>query len=150
MSDNWLILIPTSPEYVPSKDAQERASALFKRVAPKADEIEVKLSERPRFIHCGSNFEKINCPSCRQELDIDWWSDWMSREFELGFPLKPAELPCCGSVRSLADLLYQGPQGFARFSIEAMNPNIPGLPEAVEREFEAIIGCGVRKIWQHI
>ena len=150
MSDNWLILIPTSPEYVPSKDAQERAVALFKKIAPEADEIEVQLSDRPRLIDCCANLNKINCPSCRQELAIDWWSDWMSLEYGQGFPLKPAVLPCCGSVRSLADLLYDWPQGFACFSIEAMNPNIQDLPEAVEREFEAIMGCGVRKIWQHL
>jgi hypothetical protein len=150
MSDNWLILIPTSPEYVPSKDAQELAVALFKRVAPEADEIEVELSDHPRLIHCGANLQKINCPSCRRELDIEWWDDWISQESKLGFPLKPTALPCCGAVHSLADLLYDWPQGFARFSLEAMNPNIRDLPKAVEQEFETVMRCSVRKIWLHL
>jgi hypothetical protein len=53
-------------------------------------------------------------------------------------------------MRSLPDLLYDWPQGFARFSLEAMNPNIQDLTEAAEREFETIIGCSLRKIWQHL
>ena len=147
MSDNWLILIPTSPEYVPSKAAQEGAVALFKKIAPEADEICVELSERPSFIDCGGNFQKIECPSCRNKLNTRWWSDWMSQEAELGFPLKPATLPCCGSICSLADLVYDWPQGFARFSLEAMNPNMPDLPESAEREIEAMLGCRLRKFW---
>jgi len=150
MSDNWLILIPTAPQYVPAKEAQERAVALFKKIAPEADEIGVELSEHPRLIDCGANLERISCPSCRQELGFGWWRDWMDQEANLSFPLKPVALPCCGIVRSLADLHYDWPQGFARFSIEAMNPNIQDLPEGAEREFEAIIGCGLRKIWQHL
>jgi hypothetical protein len=150
MSDNWLILIPTSPDYVPSKDAQEQARALFQRIAPEADNIEVGLSEHPRLIDCGANLQKINCPGCRRELEMDWWGDWMALEAELDFPLKPAAMPCCGSMHNLADLLYDWPQGFARFSLEAMNPNIQDLPKAVEREFEAIMGCNIRKIRQHL
>jgi len=150
MSDTWLILTPKSPEYVPSKNAQERAIALLKRIAPDADEIKIELSERPRLIDCGTNLEKINCPDCRQELGIDWWSDWVSQEAEQDFPLKAAALPCCGSMHSLADLLYDWPQGFARFSLEAMNPNIQDLPNESEREFEVIMGCSLRKIWQHL
>ena len=150
MSDNWLILIPTPPEYVPSKDARERAIALFRRIAPDGHEIEVELSKRPRLIGRGTNLERIICPSCQRELAIDWWSDWMSQEEELGCPLNPAALPCCGSVHSLADLVYDWPQGFSRFSIGAMNPNIQDLPRTVQREFEAIMGCSVQKIWRHL
>jgi hypothetical protein len=150
MSDNWLILIPASAEYVPSKAAQERAIALFKKIAPAADEIGVVLSERPCLIDCGANLQNITCPDCRQDLGRDWWIDWANREAELDFPLKPVALPCCGAMRNRADLVYDWPQGFARFCLEAMNPNIRDLPNGAEREFEAILGCSVRKIWRHL
>jgi hypothetical protein len=74
----------------------------------------------------------------------------MSREAEAGYPLEPATLPCCAATGSLPDLLYEWPQGFARFSIEAMNPNVRDLPAGMEQEFEAILGCKILKIWQHV
>ena len=150
MSDNWLTLIPKSPEFVPTKDAQAQALALFRRIAPKADDIEIEVSDRPRFIDCGANLEKINCPHCQRVMETGWWRDWMSAEAELGFPLKAAGLPCCGAVTSLADLLYNWPQGFARFSLAAKNPSIKDLTEADTREFETLMGCPVRRIWRHI
>ena len=150
MSDNWLILIPKSPEFVPTKDAQAQAMALFRRMAPNAAELEIEVSDRPRFIDCGGNFEKINCPHCQRVLENGWWRDWMSEEAELGFPLQSAVLPCCGVVASLADLLYNWPQGFARFSLAAKNPYIEDLTEADTRAFETIMGCAVRRIWTHI
>lgn len=150
MSDNWLILIPKSPDYVPSEEARKRAVALFKLVAPEADEICVEVTERPRLVDCGVNFEKIICPCCRKNLSIEWWTDWVSQEYELGYPFKSIPLPCCGAIQSLTELIYNWPQGFARFSLEAMNPNIRDLPQGAEHDFEMILGCKLLKIWQHL
>jgi hypothetical protein len=150
MSDNWLILIPKSPDYVPPKDAQQRAIALFRTIAPEADEIGVEVSDGRRLIDCGTNLEKITCPCCQKEMNMEWWTGWASQEAELSFPLKSTPLPCCGAIRNLADLIYDWPLGFARFSIEAMNPNIRDLPPSAERDFETILGCSILKIWQHL
>jgi hypothetical protein len=150
MSDNWLILIPKSPDYVPSKEAQDQAIALFKAIAPESDEVKVEVSEHPRLIDCGANLERIICPCCHTDLGIDWWANWVSEETKLNFPLKPTQLPCCGAAQSLANLIYDWPQGFARFSLEAMNPNIRDLPPGAELNFEIVLGCGVLKIWQHL
>jgi hypothetical protein len=109
MSENWLILIPKSPDYVPSKSAQDQAIALFKTIAPQANEVGAEVSERPRLIDCGANLQKISCPCCQKELNIDLWIDWVSQEAELSFPLKPVPLPCCGAIRNLADLIYDWP-----------------------------------------
>ncbi|HWD21420.1 MAG TPA: hypothetical protein VHB20_19295 [Verrucomicrobiae bacterium] len=150
MSDNWLILIPKSPSYVPSLEAQDRAVALVKTIAPESDEVKAEVSKYPRLIDCGANLEKITCPNCHVELRVDWWADWVSKEEELNFPLKPTQLPCCGTTQCLADLFYDWPQGFARFSLEAMNPNIPDLPPGADLGFENMLGCSLLKIWQHL
>jgi hypothetical protein len=150
MSDNWLILIPKSPNYVPSQEAQDQAIALFKTIAPESDEIRVEVSDHPRLIDCGANLEKIICPSCHTKLNFDWWAEWASKEAELNFPLKTTQLPCCGTVQSLANLIYDWPQGFARFSLEAMNPNIRDFPSGAELNFEKMLGCSLLKIWQHL
>ena len=150
MSDNWIIIIPQDPEFVPSKQAQESAILFFQELAPSADEIKVKLSDRIRFIDCGSNLDRIVCPDCAGELELEWWQDSMDEEYEKGFPLRPLSLPCCGSQRTLQELAYDWPQGFARFSLEAMNPSIPDLEEQDLNRFSSILGCKVLKILQHI
>jgi hypothetical protein len=150
ISDNWLILIPTCPSYVPSVEAQDGAVSLLKMIAPESDEIKVELTEHPRLIDCGANLEKIICPRCHAELNIEWWTDWVTKETELSCPLKPSPLPCCGVAESLANLIYHWPQGFARFSLEAMNPNIRDLPPDAALNFEKVLGCSVLKIWQHL
>jgi hypothetical protein len=68
----------------------------------------------------------------------------------LNFPLKATQLPCCGAAQSLDSLIYHWPQGFARFSLEAMNPNIRDLPPVAELNLEKVLKCGLRKIWQHL
>jgi hypothetical protein len=150
VSDTYFILIPKSPKFTPTPAAIKTAVALFKKIAPDADEIESKTTRQIRFIDCGENFQSIACPKCDSELDLDWWQDWMSEEASANFPLRPAALPCCGAKVTLNDLKYDWPQGFARFSLKAMNPNIPDLTAQHLQQFEKILACPLRKIVQHI
>ena len=150
MSDDWIIVIPDSPDYVPSKAAQKRAEALLRSFAPRADTIEATTSEEIRFIDCGGNFERIVCPACTGEIDIDWWSRWMIKELESDCPLRAVQLPCCGTAKALNQLIYEWPQGFARFSLEAMNANIGELPHEKREELERVLGCRLIVIYRHM
>lgn len=150
MSDNWIIVIPEDADYVPNDDAQARAVALFRQIAPHADKVKKEVSDEVRFIDCGCNLSRIVCPHCGAELEMDWWSDLMDEETEAGFPFREVSLPCCGRAGSPRTLGYDWPQGFSRFSIEAMNPGIPDLSEDQLAEFARVLGCPVRKILQHI
>lgn len=150
MSDNWIIVIPEKPDFVPAAEAQERAVAYFRRLVPQADEVKKEVSEEVRFIDCGANLSRIVCPHCGAELEMDWWQDLMDGEFEAGFPIRAVSLPCCGKSGSLQTLGYDWPQGFARFSLEAMNPGIPDLSEEQLAEFARILGGPVRKVLQHL
>jgi hypothetical protein len=150
MSDNYIIIIPKEPNFVPSKDAQRKAVELFKKLAPRANEIKAEVSKTIRFIDCGENFIRVFCSKCNHELDLDWWQSWMGEESEGDFPLRTKSLPCCGAMLTLNELAYDWPQGFARFALEAMNPDIADLKQIDLQQFEKILGCPVRKILQHI
>jgi hypothetical protein len=150
MSDNWIIIIPEEAAHVPSEDAQERAVALFRHIAPQADEVKKEVSPEVRFIDCGGNLSRIFCPHCGAELEMDWWQEQMDEEVEAGFPIRNISLSCCGHSSSLQTLRYDWPQGFARFSVEAMNPGIPDLSEEQLAEFEQTLGCPVRKVLQRL
>ena len=150
MSDNWIIIIPESSDYVPDEVSQNRAVSLFRRIAPRADEVKKEATDEVRFIDCGSNLSSVSCPQCERELDFEWWQDLMDEEAEVGFPIRSVTLPCCGASGSLQTLRYDWPQGFARFSVEAMNPGIPDVSPEQMTEFQRALGCPVRKILQHL
>ncbi len=79
MSDDWIILIPENPDGMPDPASQERARARFSEIAPEADEVEVRVENKIEFFHCGGNYERIVCPSCRSEIPNQWWQDTVDR-----------------------------------------------------------------------
>jgi hypothetical protein len=150
MSDNYIIIIPKEPNFVPSKEAQRKAVELFQKLTPIADEIKAEVSKTIRFVDCGENFSRVSCPKCHHELDLDSWQSWMGEEAEADFPLRPKPMACCGAKLTLNDLSYDWPQGFARFTLKAMNPDIANLEQIDLKQFEKILGSPLRKILQHI
>ena len=150
LSDNYTTLSPDSPHFVPPAWSQREAVALFKAIAPAADEVTAQASDSIQFFGCGGNFERILCSECANEIDATWWGHRMHEEAGSGFPLLPLEMPCCRKRRTLNELIYQRPQGFARFSLTALNANIGDLSEGQKREFEQILGCRLRKILQRV
>jgi hypothetical protein len=150
MSDNWIIVIPELPDSVPTEDAQQRAIALFKRIAPEAEKIKAQTTDAIRFIDCGENLERVSCPGCGNKIDIHWWQDRMQEEVGLGFPLRLIDMPCCHAQISIDKLEYFWAQGFARFSVEALNPNVRDLSEKDMQDFERALGFKMRRILRHI
>lgn len=150
MSDNWITLIPEDSRAVPDAAKQRRARDRFVEIAPKADEIEISALDKVEFFDCGENFERICCPSCSAEIAVEWWQDRMNEDYGDGFKLAKYSTPCCDSKLTLNELDYRWPQGFARFALAAMNPNIGRLDDKHKLEFEAILGAKLRVIYQRI
>ncbi len=150
MSDNFVILIPDSPIYVPSREAQERALTLFREFTRDGDESHAEELSRIQFIDCGGNFERVVCPDCHTELDQGWFGRAMSEDYKDGFQLSPIVLPCCSARRRLDELVFDWPQGFARFKLEARNPGIGELPAEMIARLEQILGCRLLTILQHV
>ena len=67
-----------------------------------------------------------------------------------GFELMKYEVPCCGAAYTLHDLQYHWTQGMARFSIEAINPNIGEMKQSYIQEFEEILNTRIRVIYRHL
>lgn len=152
MSDNWIILIPESAGLVPPEDKQKLALEKLRELTPNADEVEIENTDKIRFEHAGSNFEKISCPACKQEIEMSWWQDKMDEDFgrDEDFMLMPIKLPCCSAVKTLHELQYDFQQGFARFSLSSMNPNIGEMPKEFVDALESILCCRLRVIYCHI
>ena len=150
MSDNWIIVIPEDPGFMPAITSQTRARDWFEHIAPNAEGIEIKISDTVEFFDCGANLERILCPSCGTEVSLEWWQQMMDDDYESGFKLQKYPTPCCSSSHTLHDLNYEWPQGYGRFALEVMNPGIVKLGDALIRELEQVLGCRLRVIYQHI
>jgi hypothetical protein len=136
--------------FLPEAAKQARARDRFAQIAPNADGIELKVFEHIAFFDCGGNFERILCPSCRTEIPVEWWQDRMDDDYSNGFKLAKYKAPCCHAANTLHDLVYEWPQGFGRFALDAMNPDIGLLDDSLKKEFEEILGTALRVIYQHI
>jgi hypothetical protein len=148
VSDNVLRVIPEDPARVPSALAREAAVSVLRRALPRADDVASELTEDVRFVDCGVNFEAVRCPGCGTDLG-EWWTLAMEVAHEERFADLRITTPCCKLWTSLNDLGYSWPVGFARFTLEALNPDVENLPDAVRLRLEHILGSKVRLIWAH-
>jgi len=151
MSDNLIKLIPEDPLYIPDIDRQSAVLRWLQKLAPTADEIEVKVSDEVVFHDCGTNFESVACPSCETDIVMEWWQEWMEQDYgENSFSLSLRALPCCGHSTNLQQLRYDLPQGFSKWSIEPINPNIAEIRKKDLKRIEEAIGCALRVIYQRL
>ena len=147
MSDYIAIIIPVDPRFVPKKSAVAKAVTILRKLAPKADEIESVIDETVAFRDCGENFDRVRCPACRTEIDIEKWQEWMDGDWSEagGFRLRPIVAPCCKRSLTLADLVYEEAQGFSRFALRATNPE-KILSAAALAKLEPVLACKLRII----
>src|SRR2546423_647474 len=155
MSDNILSIIPADPGWQPTSEAADAAMAVLRRLVPQLDgfvttESRTTWHERVAAVECGANLERIECPACQNAIDVEWWADLLEERFGIGFTNLAVTVPCCGAEVSLNDLRYDWPCGFARFELEAWNPNRDWLTADELAQLAAALGCDVRQVLAHI
>ena len=151
MSTSYYQLIPTVPDYLPDAAVRERARERFASFVPEAEQVTAEVREHVEFVPAMGNFETVSCPACGTLLDDDWWVGAMDAAYgDRGFADLEVTLPCCGAASSLNDLQYYFPQGFARFVLSAVEPNIFDLEDGQVHELEGLVGCKLRKVWVHV
>jgi hypothetical protein len=128
MGDFIVYLIPTDLTWQPTQDAAERTATEARILAgiPQniSPNIEVEFFPRITVAHPFENLERIGCPRCGSEIDLEWFdrlTDLNSPNPD-GFDDLTTTVPCCDDVVSLADLDYDWPAGFSRFRITLWNP----------------------------
>lgn len=152
MSDNWIMIVPKLSEHIPSEANAKATLELLERMMPDADEIEIIQNEHVQFFDCGANFETVSCTRCNADIDVDWWGEAVSLDYDekAGFQLNEYRLPCCSSSAALNLLNYSFHQAFGRFALSAMSPNIGKLSDDVVKKIEAALVCDVSVVYRHI
>jgi hypothetical protein len=148
VADSYLRIIPVDPACVPSALARDRALRVLQRVLPLADDVVGQVTEDVRFVDCGTNFETVFCPVCGADIG-EWWSVVMEVGHEQQFQDLRVTTPCCGAHTSLNALVYSWPAGFARYTLEVLNPGVGSLPARVVERLRDALGMEVRVIWAH-
>ena len=148
MSINYLRFIPTDPEYDPPLAADQQAKQILASFTPKSVEITIDRYDTIQFIDAGSNWEPIHCPECGAILGDEAWGKLVDLAYATQFANLSVTMPCCGTVSSLNNLCYGWPVGFARFVLQARNPDADVSQEHVYL-LESVLGCHLRMIWAH-
>ena len=148
MADYFLVVIPADPNL----ELPETAEAVRIQLAAFAgtDEARVKDYGKLQFIDAGQNFESIGCPNCGHDFALPDWHAWMDTDWhgEDGFHLHRHETPCCGTNLTLNDLIYDRPQGFARWFISARNMGRGPLTSDEVTALEKLAGQKLKAIAQ--
>ena len=148
MSEHFLVVIPADPKVELPATAGALRDALA-RIAG-TDEARVKDYGKVQFIDCGENFERILCPACDVEQSTAWWRHQMTHcwDADKGFDLHAHAMPCCGVPLSLEKLVYEWPQGFARWMVSARNKGRGPLSADELATLEAVAGVPLIAIAQ--
>jgi hypothetical protein len=115
MSDHYLKIAPLRVDYIPDAESVRRSTSLLKSLLPNADEVAFRQWSGIQFIDQGCFFERVCCPRCGRDLDLDWWHERMSskwKEESKSFVSLDIRTPCCESETTLNDLSYDWPAAF--------------------------------------
>ncbi|GAA1250409.1 hypothetical protein [Oryzihumus leptocrescens] len=126
MSDSYIRLIPTNPDWQPTHEAAAAAAAyvasLFSGSGGDVEEVEYEFYDRMTLIDAGENTSQITCARCSRDIGLNWLGDLVRENGGPSFEHLDATVPCCAAVVPLNRLHYDWPIGFARFEVSAMNP----------------------------
>lgn len=160
VSDFVLIVVPVDVEWQPDPEAGQRAADLVVSMTLTAGDggwHEVQWHEEIALVDCGENLQRIGCPNCHSEIDVQWWGDLMEERFTTGqrFVERSLSAPCCSADTALDLLEYDWPMAFARFEIAIWNPTKvfatgDGLLTADQAQaVEEALGHPIRQVRAH-
>jgi hypothetical protein len=148
MSTLYLCLFPSDPYFAPDDEQRKRAVSQLADFVLLAGELEEELSDHPEFVDPGGNWEGVECPRCRRDLD-DWWPDTMRRAKDSKFEDLRVRTPCCALDTTLNDLHYRWPAGFARYVLSARDPR-RDPSESDLHELEITLGTAIKRLWRRV
>ena len=151
MSDNYLRVLPKDPMFIPSVAQASAGLRTFTELAPQSAEIRIRYEEEVTFVDAGANFSAVRCPTCAADLEIvPWWQSEMDHAYESRFKDLRVVPPCCAQPTTLNELIYDWPQGFARWWLEALNPHRGKLHPDELATVATSVGCSLREVWTHV
>ncbi|MDD4990672.1 MAG: hypothetical protein PHR83_00440 [Paludibacter sp.] len=120
-SDFQTIIIPKNPNNSYSREnVSKLIDYLSKQVINK--EINLSIDSSVSFVDCGQEFEKVFCPNCGKEIDLDFWHELMEKASANDFSDLTIQTKCCNTSTNLNSLRYIADCGFAKSKIIIYDP----------------------------
>ncbi|MBX2821873.1 MAG: hypothetical protein KTR29_19400 [Rhodothermaceae bacterium] len=149
MSLHKIALIPENPHDAIELTRLSLACEYLTELAPSNTVAEILSESVFTFRDCGQNFERIHCPSCGEDVSVEWWGNRIDEDYDgSGFRLDRYETPCCKRAHTLHNLVYVWPQGFFKTGVEIENA-IGKLDKEHLQNIEAIVAVKLRVIYIH-
>jgi hypothetical protein len=92
-------------------------------------EISGQVDTSISFVDCGECFEKVICPGCGNEIQMEFWQEAMEKASVTNFRDRAIKTNCCNRPTDLNALKYVMDCGFAK-TILVVNDPAPGMDEA--------------------
>ena len=153
MSDRYIKLIPSDPDYIPNKTLRNKAVKVLEGMLPESEECEAEVYDTVTFVDQGEYLDVIICPACRKKLKYhdenitEWWGSVEQEEEEHGAEGFKVKMPCCKKEVLFTDLTFHWPAGFAKFELSALNPMTNrGLKPEQLAELESVLKCKLIQI----
>jgi hypothetical protein len=129
MSELFIRVIPTDPEWQPTVEAAARTveyvSGLFAGPGDHVETVEPIYYEHITLIDGGEYMEDLFCPRCDSDIGLDWFWELLRERNDgrmIGEPTVhdlSVTVPCCAAALTLSELRFEAPVGFARFEVSA-------------------------------
>jgi len=152
MIEEWGLIIPVDPTYVPNPAAQFKALQLWASRDKQGSSKTIEVHEKVHYIApADGTLHAVCCPNCRRPVDPMWLEDAINLARADGFTNLYTEIPCCGAFVSLNDLKVTrgfAPFGFARFCMATHNPDLLSIGNITLKHLEKILGCQLRVVWK--
>ena len=127
-SDFQAIIIPTNPKNSYSREnVTKLIDCLSKQFINK--EIILSIDSSVSFVDCGQEFEKIVCPNCGKEIELDFWHELMEKANANDFSDLTIQTNCCNTSTDLNSLKYIADCGFAKSRIIVSDPETRKINE---------------------
>jgi len=153
MIEEWGLIIPVDPTYVPNPSAQFKAMQLWAARDKQGSSKTIEVHAGVRYIPPTDSalLHTVCCPNCRRSIDSGWLEDAINLARTDGFKNLLTIIPCCGAFVSLNALKVTrgyAPFGFARFCMATHNPDPLSIGNITLKHLENILGCQLRVVWR--
>ena len=139
-----LTIVPEDSRCVLPDAVLEQLCAYLRKTVS-AQELS-SFSGQMQFVDCGGDLERICCPHCGSEIDMELWAQWMEDSCETDFAHTQVTLPCCGQTADLNALEYDRPCALAFCGVQMQQVEYR-RPDAVKQALEAIAKVPLRLIF---
>jgi hypothetical protein len=161
MSELYIRVIPTDPEWQPTVEAAARTveyvTGLFAGPGDHVELVEPIFYERITLIDGGEYMEDLFCARCGADIGLDWFWELLRERNDGRMVGEPTihdlgvTVPCCAAEVMLSELRFEVPIGFARFEVSVRNwtRNAWELSEEELASAAAALGHPVRQVSAH-